>query len=61
MLLALPFRYRYEINFAREVMPGRSRTALQACSLRVRQLWSHHVHSGPDQGLMFVGDWAGRA
>lgn len=55
MLLALPFRYRYEINFDREAMPGRSRDALQACSLRVRRLCPHHVHSGPDQGLISVG------
>jgi hypothetical protein len=30
VLLTLPFRYRHEINSAREAMPGRSRDAIQA-------------------------------
>ena len=58
MLLALPFRYRYEINFAREATPGRSRDippgpahyesmgAISAC------------HSRPDQGLRVCGGLA---
>ena len=56
MLLALPFRYRYEINFARKAMPGRSRGALETYSLRVRPFGvssrsqpsrsRHHVYVG---------------
>jgi hypothetical protein len=30
VLLALPFRYRYEINSARDATPGRSRDRLQS-------------------------------
>jgi hypothetical protein len=53
VLLALPSRYRYEINFARAAMPGQSRDALQPCSLGVRP---SIVSGGPQaclQGLVY--------
>jgi hypothetical protein len=51
VLLALPFRYRYEINFARDATPGRSRDRLQSCSLRVHLLI---VAEGPQSYLLGV-------
>jgi hypothetical protein len=56
VLLALPFRYRHKINYARAAMLGRSRDVLQACSLRLRPLI---VSRGPGSSLPGVAGHRG--
>jgi hypothetical protein len=62
VLLALPFRYRYEINIARAATPGGAGTAYRATHYEFVDEWFQHVHSRPGQDTMFAGGpGAGRA
>ena len=54
MLLALPFRYRYEINIACEATPGWSGTAYRAAHYESVDERFRFVYSRPDQYPMFA-------
>jgi hypothetical protein len=54
VLLALPFRYRYKINWIYEVATGRSRTPSGATYYEFVDERCQLVHSSPDQDLMLA-------
>jgi len=54
VLLALPFRYRYKIDYDRAATTGWSLDALGSTHYEFVDLWSYLVQTRLDQDLMFA-------